>query len=98
MSTDVAEVAEGLVVAEDLVMGSKLLVVALPVDGPAAVVGVEDGDLRVRAGSGERGAGFGEVFAELCDFGVERDGRAVGTDEGAVVVASCPLRAERHCQ
>ena len=37
-------------------------------------------------GAGEGGAGFGEFCADLLDLGVERDGRAVGADEGAVVL------------
>ena len=57
------EIAEGFVVAEDLVDGVEVVAVALPVDGPAALVGVEDGDLGVGAGSGEGGAGFSELFA-----------------------------------
>jgi hypothetical protein len=58
--------------------------VALPVDGPAAVVGVEDGDLRVDGGAVERGAGFGELFAYVGDLGVDGSGCAVGSDEGSV--------------
>ena len=72
--------AEGLVVADELGFGVEGLVVALPVDSPAAVVGVEDGDLGVGAGAGEGGAGFEEVGANLGDFGVERDGGSVRSD------------------
>ena len=42
-----ADLAEGAVVADDLLDGVEVVVVTLPVDGPAAVVGVEDGDLGV---------------------------------------------------
>jgi len=77
--------ADGFVVTDHGSEGIEGVVVALPVDGPERVVGVEDGDVGVDGGSGERGAGLGEVGSEVGDFGVERDGRAIGADEGSVV-------------
>ena len=59
----VGEGADGAVVADHGGDGVEGLVVTLPVDGPEGVVGVEDGDVGVNGGAGERGAGLGEVGA-----------------------------------
>ncbi len=78
--------AEGSVVSDHVLDGVEGLVVALPVDGPEGVVGVEDGDVGLDGGSGEDGAGLGELSSYLRYFGVEGDGVAVGSDQCAVVL------------
>ena len=60
--------------------------VRLEVDGPARVVVVQDGDLRMGRGAGERGAGEFEVAAKLRDLRVDGQRLAVGADDGAVVL------------
>ena len=56
----------------------------LPVDGPAAVVRVQNRDLRVDAGPRQRRTGLRELLADLRDLGVDRDRSSVCTDQGAV--------------
>jgi len=72
--------AEGSVVVDEVGDGVEGFVVSLPLDGPGAVIGVEDGDIRLNGGTGEGGTGFGELFAFLRDFGVEGDGGTICAD------------------
>ena len=80
------ERAQGVVVAGHQCDGIEIGVVQLEIHGPAAVVGMQQGDLGDGRGAGELCADGGEIAAELSNFVVERDGRAVGADERAVIL------------
>ena len=65
---DVNRLADGtkrLVIAEDFRYRVVFLVVALPVDGPAAIIRMQNRDFRFGKGPCESGSGFGEFCADL---------------------------------
>src|SRR4029077_14714190 len=78
--------ADRRVVADEFLHWIVVLVVLLPLDGPATVVGVEDGNLRAHRGVGEGGGGLLEFLADLRYFVEEWNGRSIGSHDDAVIL------------
>src|ERR1700730_15852939 len=57
----------------------------LPVDGPAAVIGMQHRNFGFHRRSRQRRAGLGKFPADLLGFGIQRNGRAVRSQQRAVV-------------
>ncbi len=57
----------------------------LPIDRPAAVVGMQDRDIRPHDRPRKHRTCLGELLTKLLNLGVERNGRTVGSDQSAVI-------------
>src|SRR5579872_4260559 len=81
-----ADRAQRTVVTHDLGNRVVLGIVLLPPNGPAAVIRMQNRDLRLHRCPSERRACLGKFLAELSDFGKQRDRRPVGSDDGTVIL------------
>ena len=73
------------VVADQFAAGIVILVVALPVDGPAAVVRMQHCNFGFDRRSRQRRTRLGELPADSARFRVKRHGRSVRSHQRAVI-------------